>query len=273
MIAPFNGLVDRSTRMTSERPEPRVYFVGAGPGAADLLTLRAVRVLGRADFVLHDALVETSVLELAPHAARIAVGKRAQRPSTAQRFINKMLVDCARKASCVVRLKGGDPSIFGRLDEEMQALRTAGIAFEVVPGITAASAAAAELQASLTLRGVARAVTFITPCVCDVHDDATWTPAIDSLRAGGSLGVYMAGRHIAATAERLIQSGLSASTPIAVLESVSLADSRHWLGTLATAAVSPPEAGSGPVVLLIGKALRGAFERSNEHTAAVAQAA
>jgi uroporphyrin-III C-methyltransferase len=253
--------------------EPRVYFVGAGPGAVDLLTLRAVRVLARAEFVLHDALVEASVLELASRAQRIAVGKRAQRPSTAQRFINKMLVDCARKSSCVVRLKGGDPSIFGRLDEEMQALRTAGIAFEVVPGITAASAAAAELQASLTLRGVARAVTFLTPCVCDEHDDATWTPAIDSLRAGGSLGVYMAGRHIAATAQRLIENGQLASTPIAVLESVSLADSRHWLGTLAIAAVSPPDVGSGPVVLLIGEALRGALERSSQQDVAIAIAA
>ena len=252
---------------------PRVYFVGAGPGAADLLTLRAVGVLARADYVLHDALVETSVLELAPHAARIAVGKRAQLPSTAQRFINKMLVDCARKASCVVRLKGGDPSVFGRLDEEMQALRAAGIAFEVVPGITAASAAAAELQASLTLRGVARAVTFLTPCVCDEHDDATWVPAIDSLRAGGSLGVYMAGRHIAATAQRLIGDGQLASTPIAVLESVSLVDSRHWVGTLATAAVSPPDVGAGPVMLLIGEALRGALERSSERDAVVARAA
>ena len=253
--------------------EPRVYFVGAGPGAADLLTLRAVRVLARAEFVLHDALVEPTVLNLAPHATRIAVGKRAQRPSTAQRFINKMLVDCARKASCVVRLKGGDPSIFGRLDEEMQALRAAGISFEVVPGITAASAAAAELQASLTLRGVARAVTFLTPCVCDEHDDATWAPAIESLRAGGTLGVYMAGRHIAATAQRLIESGQLASTPIAILESVSLAGSRHWLGTLATAAVSPPEIGNGPVVLLIGEALRGALERADPQNAAIAIAA
>jgi uroporphyrin-III C-methyltransferase len=253
--------------------EPRVYFVGAGPGAADLLTLRAIRVLARAEFVLHDALVEPTVLALAPHATRIAVGKRAQRPSTAQRFINKMLVDCARKAPCVVRLKGGDPSIFGRLDEEMQALRAAGISFEVVPGITAASAAAAELQASLTLRGVARAVTFLTPCVCDEHDDATWAPAIDSLRAGGSVGVYMAGRHIAALAERLIESGQLASMPIAILESVSLADSRQWLGTLATAAVSPPEIGSGPVVLLIGEALRSALERSDERDTEIARAA
>jgi len=253
--------------------EPRVYFVGAGPGAADLLTLRAVRVLARAEFVLHDALVETSVLELAPHAARIAVGKRAARPSTAQRFINKMLIDCARKASFVVRLKGGDPSIFGRLDEEMQALRAAGISFEVVPGITAASAAAAELQASLTLRGVARAVTFLTPCVCDEHDDATWVPAIESLRAGGTLGVYMAGRHIAATAQRLIESSQLASTPIAILESVSLAGSRHWVGTLAEGAVAPPQIGGGPVVLLVGEALRSALERSDERDTEIARAA
>ncbi len=253
--------------------EPRVYFVGAGPGAADLLTLRAVRILARADVVLHDALVDPVVLELAPRAACIAVGKRAHQPSTAQRFINKTLVDCARKASCVVRLKGGDPSIFGRLDEEMQALHAAEIGFEVVPGITAASAAAAELQASLTLRGVARAVTFITPCVCDVHDDATWAPAIDSLRAGGSLGVYMAGRHIAATAQRLMATAQLAPTPIAVIESASLPASRHWLGTLATAAVAPPETGEGPVMLLIGEALRGALQRCTDHDAELARAA
>ena len=257
----------------SQTPEPRVYFVGAGPGAVDLLTVRAARVLANAEYVLHDALVEAAVLELAPRAQRIAVGKRAQRASTAQRFINKTLVDCARKSSQVVRLKGGDPSVFGRLDEEMQALRAAGISFEVVPGITAASAAAAELQASLTLRGIARAVTFLTPCVCDEHDDATWAPAIDNLRAGGSLGVYMAGRHIAATAQRLIGDGHLASTPIAVLESVSMADSRHWLGTLATAAVSPPEVGAGPVMLLIGEALRGALERANERDIEIARAA
>lgn len=253
--------------------DPRVYFIGAGPGAADLLTLRAARILARADVVLHDALVDPSVLKLAERAQLIAVGKRAHQPSTAQRFINKTLVDCARKAACTVRLKGGDPSIFGRLDEEMQALREANVSFEVVPGITAASAAAAELRTSLTLRGVARAVTFLTPCVCDDYDDATWSPAIDSLRAGGSLGVYMAGRHIAATAQRLMERGQLAATPIAVLENVSLARSQHWLGTLATAAVAPPDVGNGPVMLLIGEALRGALERSSEHDAAIARAA
>ena len=129
----------------------RVYFVGAGPGAADLLTVRAAQLLARADVVLHDALVDQTVLALASQARLIPVGKRAHSPSTEQRFINKALVDYARTMKVVVRLKGGDPSIFGRLDEEMQALRAAGVAFEVVPGITAASAAAAELQASLTL--------------------------------------------------------------------------------------------------------------------------
>jgi len=259
------------TRLRADTP--RVYFVGAGPGAADLLTVRAVRILASAEFVLHDALVETAVLELAPRAQRIAVGKRAQLPSTAQRFINKSLVDCARKSSHVVRLKGGDPSVFGRLDEEMEALRAADIGFEIVPGITAASAAAAELQASLTLRGIARAVTFITPCVCDEHDDATWDPAINSLRAGGTLGVYMAGRHIVAMAQRLIEHGVSAAMPISILENVSLPNSRHWVGTLAAAAASPPEIGGGPVVLLIGEAFRGAQQRAGERDIEIAQAA
>ncbi len=264
-------MIERDT--FSERSEPRVYFVGAGPGAADLLTVRAVRILARADFVLHDALVDSAVLQLASKAKRIAVGKRAQRPSTAQLFINKSLVDCALRAACVVRLKGGDPSIFGRLDEEMHALRKAGITFEVVPGITAASAAAAEMQASLTLRGVARAVTFLTPCVCDEHDDATWAPAMLSVRAGGSLGVYMAGRHIASTVQRLIAGGLPAATPIAVLESVSLANSRTWIGTLDSASLSAPDLNQGPVMLLIGEALRGALERSSSLRDAMRRAA
>jgi len=259
--------------MKLQQQQPRVYFVGAGPGAIDLLTWRGARILARAEVVLHDALVEPAVLALAEQAQLIAVGKRAHQPSTAQRFINKTLVDSARKAGCVVRLKGGDPSIFGRLDEEMQALREAGIAFEVVPGITAASAAAAELQASLTLRGVARAVTFITPCVCDEHDDATWGPAIDSLRAGGSLGVYMAGRHIAALSQRLIDGGQAGQTPIAVLQNVSQADSQHWVGTLASATRSPPDIGSGPVMLLIGEALQSALERFEQLDAEMQRAA
>ncbi|OXH82658.1 uroporphyrin-III methyltransferase, partial [Burkholderia multivorans] len=114
------------------------------------------------DVVLHDALVEPEMLDYAPSARRIAVGKRCGQRSTAQQFINKQIVDAAREHACVVRLKGGDPMLFGRADEEMRALEAAGIDYEVVPGITAALASAATLKRSLTLRGVARSVAFAT---------------------------------------------------------------------------------------------------------------
>src|SRR5204863_204344 len=141
----------------------KVYLVGAGPGAPDLLTLRAAEILKRAELVYHDALVHPQTLALAVHARKILVGKRSGRHSTAQSFINKRLVDAARKHGVVVRLKGGDPLLFGRAQEEIDALRRAGIDFEIVPGVTAATAASAELGVSLTRRGVARHVAFVTP--------------------------------------------------------------------------------------------------------------
>ena len=140
----------------------KVYLIGAGPGAADLITVRGARLLGTADVVLHDALVEPAMLEYAPHARKIAVGKRCGQRSTAQQFINKQIVDAARTHELVVRLKGGDPMLFGRADEEMRALEEAGIDYEVVPGITAALAAAASVKRSLTLRGVSRSVALAT---------------------------------------------------------------------------------------------------------------
>ena len=230
-----------------------VHFVGAGPGDPELLTRKAARLLEAADVVLHDALVSPEVLALAPRARLIDVGKRACRPSTAQRFITRALVAAARTHRCVVRLKGGDPAIFGRLDEETTALRAAGIDFEVVPGITTASAAAAQLGASLTLRGAARAVTLLTPRVAEGLHPSDWTRAA---RGDTTLVVYMAGRQIAATAAALIAQGLADDTPIAVLESVSLPQARHWLGSLREAATGATVPGPGPVVLLIGEALR-----------------
>src|SRR5450755_1640430 len=122
-----------------------VYLVGAGPGAVDLLTLRAANLLQRADIVFHDALVNPEIVSLAPNAVRIAVGKRCGKHSTAQRFINKRLVDAAAVHSVVVRLKGGDPMLFGRAQEEIAALEAAGVRYEVVPGVTAALAAAARI--------------------------------------------------------------------------------------------------------------------------------
>ena len=139
-----------------------VYLVGAGPGAADLITVRGAKLLAKADIVLHDALVDPEMLALCPHAIKVAVGKRCGKLSSAQAFINKRLVDAAHQYQTIVRLKGGDPMLFGRADEELSALKHAGISFEIVPGITAALAGAASLQKSLTLRGVARSVAFVT---------------------------------------------------------------------------------------------------------------
>ncbi|MCA3219183.1 MAG: uroporphyrinogen-III C-methyltransferase [Burkholderiales bacterium] len=229
-----------------------VYIVGAGPGDPELLTLKAARLLNVADVVLHDALVGTEVLALARRARLVNVGKRAHRPSTAQRFINRMLVTAARHHACVVRLKGGDPGLFGRLDEEMTALRSAGLAFEIVPGVTAACAAAAALQASLTQRGVARGVRFVT---------LRQAPGTSRQAHGSSdtLAIYMAGHQVAETAQRLMDGGHSGATPLVLIEAVSTARERRWVGTLGTAATlalaQAREGGDGPVLLLLGKAL------------------
>jgi len=142
-----------------------VYLVGAGPGAPDLLTLRAARLLEQADIVFYDALVHPDTIALAKQAEKFPVGKRCGKHSTAQQFINKRLVDAAKRFGVVVRLKGGDPMMFGRAQEEIAALEEAGIACEVVPGITAALAAAAQIKTSLTQRGTARSITFATPRV------------------------------------------------------------------------------------------------------------
>src|ERR1700751_1476001 len=152
----------------------RVYLVGAGPGAPDLLTLRAARLLERADIVFHDALVHPGTLALAERAGKIAVGKRCGRHSTAQRFINKRLADAARRHRVVVRLKGGDPMLFGRAHEEISFLVATRIPVEIVPGVTAALAASAAAKVSLTRRGVSRSVVFATPRVGEDEAPSGW---------------------------------------------------------------------------------------------------
>lgn len=247
---------------------PRVHLVGAGPGDPDLLTVKAVRLLRRADVVLHDALVGEAILALAPQARLIDVGKRAGRPSMAQRFINRVLVASARRHACVVRLKGGDPAVFGRLDEETQALRQAGIAFEVVPGVTAASAAAAALGTSLTLRNVARSVSFVTPRVAaESHAD----PArIAAAEGQDTLVVYMAGAMIGALGAQLIARGRAARTPLAVIENASLPSQRVWRGTLGSAGDWTGPVDGGPVLLLVGDAIGAGVEPVAVVPAAVA---
>jgi uroporphyrin-III C-methyltransferase len=226
-----------------------VYFIGAGPGAADLITVRGARLLARAGVVLHDALVTPEMLELCPQAEKIAVGKRCGQLSTAQAFINKQLVDSARKHAIVVRLKGGDPMLFGRADEELRALEEAGIEVEVVPGITTALAAAAATRQPLTKRGVARSVAFFTSSTAPDHDGQTHLPDTDTLVQ------YMGGREAIATAEALLAQGRPAATPVVVIENCSRENERITRMTLDALAHGLGQAG-GPVLVMIGEALR-----------------
>src|SRR6186997_1455819 len=197
----------------------KVYLVGAGPGAVDLLTVRAARLLGDADVVFHDALIGDDVLSLAPRAEKVAVGKRCGAHSTTQRFINKRLVDAAAKHEVVVRLKGGDPMLFGRAQEEIDALEAAGIQCEVVPGVTAALAASADLKISLTRRGMSRNVTFVTPRVGAGEDASDW---IRSACDADTAVLYMAAGQAASIARTLIDHGLSADMPVLIVENASL---------------------------------------------------
>ena len=231
------------------RPTGKVYLVGAGPGAPDLLTLRAARLIEQCDVLFHDALVHPEVIALARHAVVIPVGKRCGKHSTAQRFINKRLVDAAREHAVVVRLKGGDPMLFGRAQEEIGALQAAGVAYEVVPGITAALAASADLGISLTQRGSARSVAFVTPRVGEGHDPCEW---IEPLLAADAGAIYMGVGQADVIAARLLAAGMPATMPLVIVENASLAHARKVHGTLASLPSIAADAFSGPAIILVG---------------------
>ncbi len=230
-----------------------VYLVGAGPGAADLLTLRAARLLGEADVVFHDALVDTETLALALRAEKIAVGKRCGRHSTAQRFISKRLVDAAKKHRVVVRLKGGDPMLFGRAQEEIAALAAAGVRYEVVPGVTAALAAAAELGTSLTRRGVSRSVVFATPRIGEGEGASSWVKAVCS---ADTAALYMAAGDAEAVKRELIAAGVSPVTPVALAENISLPGAHVEAGVLNELPLLTQRRGGGPALVLLGEVWR-----------------
>jgi uroporphyrin-III C-methyltransferase/precorrin-2 dehydrogenase/sirohydrochlorin ferrochelatase len=230
-----------------------VWLVGAGPGAADLLTLRAQRILQEADVVVHDALVPDAVVAMGRRdAERIRVGKRKGSHSASQEEINALLVRKASAGRRVVRLKAGDPLVFGRAGEEMAALRRAGISFEVVPGVTAALAAAAEAEIPLTLRGVASIIVFATGQDASGGVLPDWAGLALS---GATVAVYMSRSVAAAVADRLMKAGLDAETPVAVIESATLPERRHFSGMLRDlAALSDRDDISGPTLILIGQA-------------------
>jgi uroporphyrin-III C-methyltransferase len=228
-----------------------VYLVGAGPGAADLLTVRAARLLGEADVVFHDALVGDEILSLASKAQKIAVGKRCGRHSTAQRFINKRLADAAARHRVVVRLKGGDPMLFGRAHEEIDFLRRRHIRTEIVPGITAALAASAQLQVSLTRRGLSRSVVFATPRAAEGEAPCGWVRAV---AAADTAVLYMACMDAARVRDELLSAGMRAAMPVAIAEAVSLQSTTH-VGTLGNLPQLAARCSGGPALLLIGEVL------------------
>ena len=233
----------------------KVYLIGAGPGAADLITVRGARLLAQADAVLYDALVTPEMLELCPQAVQISVGKRCGQKSATQLFINRLLVNTARQYPLVVRLKGGDPMLFGRADEELSALEAAGIDYEVVPGITAALAAASAVGLPLTKRGVSRSVAFFT------SSTAPDEPAQVKLPDTDTLVQYMGGREARLTAEHLLQQGRDPATPVVVIENVSRADQCVQHLDLAALRQGLPAA-TGPVLVMVGEALRQRAERT-----------
>jgi uroporphyrin-III C-methyltransferase len=228
----------------------KVYLVGAGPGDPDLLTVKAVRTLGTADIVLHDALVSAEVLSLASQRARLMnVGKRCGRKSITQQEINDLLVRFAIAGEVVVRLKSGDPTIFGRAGEELDWLRKAGIEVEIVPGITAGLAAAARIRVSLTDRRRAEQLLFLSAHRAHGKRNSDWHTLLNSRTTAV---VYMPGEH-EGVAEDLRRAGLRDSTPCVIVSRVSNRDEQWFqttVGLLRSAPVLPP-----PCVLIVGETL------------------
>ena len=230
-----------------------VSFVGSGPGDPELLTLKAVARLGAADVVLFDDLSSGPLLgHVRPGAELVAVGKRAGRPSPTQAHVSRLLVDHAASGARVVRLKSGDPAIFGRLEEEIVALRAAGIGFEIIPGVTSASAAAAAAAIPLTRRLSARRVQFVTG-----HDVTGGLPQGLNMAAladtDATTVVFMPKRTFAELVARLVAHGLSPDTPALFAEHVGHPDQRLLRTTIAALAADPEAtAGSAPALILYG---------------------
>nr|MEA2798529.1 uroporphyrin-III C-methyltransferase [Phenylobacterium sp.] len=237
-----------------ERPAGKrtgaVWLVGAGPGDPELLTIKALKILQKADVVVHDGLVSDEILDLAPASARrISVAKRKSRHSYSQDEINRLLVAFALDGLEVVRLKGGDPFIFGRGGEELQACRAAGVDCQIVPGVTAALAASASAGAPLTHRGSAQAVTFVTG-----HAGSGGEPDLDweSLaRPNQTVVIYMGLSMATPIAARLMAAGRGGSTPALIVENASRADERRVVTTLAGLAEAAAALG-GPALLIVG---------------------
>lgn len=247
--------------MPSQTQAPRrpgtVAFVGAGPGDPDLLTLAALRALGSADVVIHDRLVSGEILGLArPGARLIDAGKEGFGPSVPQDAINALITGHALAGAVVVRLKGGDPTVFGRLDEEIDAVTAAGLDWTIIPGITAASAAVAAIGQSLTQRGRNAAVRLLTGHDMKGFADHDWRALA---RPGEVAAVYMGKKSARFIQGRLIMHGADRATPVTVVENASRADQRILACTLESLPADLAQADvRGPALTFIGLAPRDA---------------
>ncbi len=245
--------------MKTEAQAGMVYLVGAGPGDASLLTLRALKLLQTADVILPDDLVSDEILDLAsPSAAMIPVGKRCGQPRITQAGIHALMLEHASAGRSVLRLKSGDPLIFGRAGEEMQFLREHGIQFEIVPGITAAFAVAASLQTPLTDRTSASKLILATAHHAEGKLALTpsWTGAFPH---EATLVIYMPGRDFGVLAADLIASGIAAETPCVAVSKATSAEQQVTSSTLGRLGYA--EIGPAPVILLIGDAIQPGGER------------
>lgn len=226
----------------------KVFLVGAGPGDPELLTRKAFRVLEEADVILHDDLIGREILELIPRSVEVRnVGKRCGRKSIQQEEINALLVAFASFGLKVVRLKSGDPSIFGRAGEEMAALRKAHIDFEIVPGVTSALASAASAQISLTQREKASAVVFLTSHHANPKETVQWQAFVFS---GATLAIYMPGFNYQQTSDRLIEAGLKGETACAIISRASSRDQQVHRTTVRELPSAPHL--PAPTLLLVG---------------------
>jgi uroporphyrin-III C-methyltransferase len=230
----------------------KVYLVGAGPGDPELLTLKALRVLKTADAVLHDDLVAPAILELIPSTAQVHdVGKRCGTKKIQQEEINFLMVTLADSGMLVVRLKSGDPMIFGRAGEEIDSLRRAGIPYEIVPGVTSALGAAAAAEIPLTHRRASSALVFITAHQAPESDAADWSKLAGS---GATLAIYMPGQNYAAVSSKLKAAGLAGETPCAIISRATTPHQRTHLSTISSLSQSPRL--QAPTLLVVGEVVR-----------------
>lgn len=230
----------------------KVYLVGAGPGDPELLTLKALRVLRTAEAVLHDDLVPVDILKLAPATAQVHnVGKRCGKKNITQEEINFLMIALAEAGLQVIRLKSGDPMIFGRVGEEIEALRRAGISYEIVPGVTSALGAAAATQIPLTHRRASSALVFITAHQASGSEAANWSKLAGS---GATLVIYMPGQNYSDVAAKLKGAGLAGEIPCAIISRATTTQQRTRLSTIAELSTSPILA--APTLLVVGEVVR-----------------